>query len=154
MKKLIFIWALALVAAGSSAWADQQQASGIAIPSTAKILKIIWGQSYVDMQRAILDAKSQLVRDEASLGVENTCAQLYRQWNFLQSQGGHNSYKYNVTVTLHCVQRDLQQMQIGSLHQACQKSPQAECFQPQFLDYLKSFRPTEYFDIWPSKSKR
>lgn len=119
-------------------------------------------------------AKEEAQESETQLNVEVACQEVFQKWGDFVSakddtgtdaygepdrwckgswQGGHyygpNGCVHTlvITVDIYCQPRDIQQQQIMSLKQSCEKQPVPECFSADYLKYLSQLKPTTYTDI-------
>jgi hypothetical protein len=122
-------------------------AKAASLPSTAKnIYNLNLGVGLgINIKFELL---SRIQSSEKSQSVDVGCAAVYRKWNIKRVANTEDIPGWiEGTVAGYCVPRDLRQQQLSSLQQSCTVSPQKECFEPSFLDALKSVTPTQYIDL-------
>lgn len=152
--KYLSSFALAgFVLIGLLSTARAESKSPITMPSNARLV-FTWsglfrGDQEVkkEQQHLLSIAESQIVK--SSLDVQ--CRNIYRKWQTSKRNNG-SSYD-DLLLQMWCEPRSLQQQQIGSLYKSCQTKPQAQCFEPAFLDYLNAYELTNYYDIYAPKNR-
>jgi hypothetical protein len=121
-------------------------APSIAIPTTAISINVqmaTGGSCHVAPVN-----RDQVIEKAAAWNKENRtdlqCSAIYRKW-VSTPKAEHRCAM--LVLYQYCEPRDLQQQQIGSLYKACQEKPSEQCYRKEFLDYLKAFQMTNYFDV-------
>jgi hypothetical protein len=89
---------------------------------------------------------------QSNVDLETDCKTVFYQYasggsviNALSD--GSRGYSSTVTISVSCIKRDFAEKHYLRAQRGCEEQPRPECFNPEFLNYLKTIQSTQTFHV-------